>query len=229
MRNKNDLIKFGIGFVISLLCTCFGVLFAPILFDMAIERNDFQLVQLILGIGILILTFFWLIVLLVQRGQSTQCTLKQAIIKTFRLAGLYLMCWIVISLVLGLISTLLYAVLKNIIEFEQIKGIINLITAIIFFLGLPSYITIFWTVVKDNGKGCESFKNGLRMPINIYLKLMAVVMVLYGTGMLITTLFNFLPYTITFKILKIVMLSLVGGLGFVITNTICQCNAGGKM
>lgn len=229
MRNKNYLLKFGIGYVLSLLCTCFGVYFAPLIFDIAIERKDFQPVQLILGIGILILAIGGLIVLLIQRGQSTQCTLKQAIVKTFRLAGLYLMCWIVMSLVLGLISTLLYAVLKNIIKFEQIKGIINLITAIIFFLVLPFYITIFWTAVKDNGKGFESFKKGLRIPSNMYLRLIAVVMVLYGTGMLITTLFNFLPYSIAFKILKIVMFSLIGGLGFVITNTICQCNAGGKM
>ena len=131
-----------------------------------------------------------------------------------------------LSSLFGLIATLIYFVLKSVLSFEQIKGIVNLITVVVTLMVLPFGVSVFWTIVKTNSTGAEGYERGLKVSKKIYQKLLIAVALLYGLGVLITTMFQFLPYSILFRILKTIILTVVGGMGFWISDKICQYDGG---
>lgn len=225
MRNATKGIKMLTEFLICMLCATVGIFVSPTVFNIVVDRTNSEFLKLILGISIFGFVIYLLITFLAWVERKGDRFRKIAR-KIFKLSIMYILCWLVVSLLFGLIATLSYFVLKQHLAFEQIKGIINFFTVMITFLILPCFVSVFWMTIKSDKQKWRDYLNAITL--SSYFKLLIAILVLYGIGVLITTVFHYLPTGMALKILESVLLALVGVGGFTVTDTICQYKGGGK-
>ena len=129
---------------------------------------------------------------------------------------------LVISLICGIIASILYAVLRNVLTLSQIKGVINLIATIATLFSVPFMLSVFWTEAKrPSGHFFNDLIAGLRLTKKQYVKLLILLLVLFGIGLLITTIYHYVPNNLALNIFEVVLLTIVGTIGLSVSDKIC--------
>lgn len=130
---------------------------------------------------------------------------------------------LLISLICGIMASLLYAVLNSILTLSQIKGVLNLIATIVTLLCAPFMLSVFWIEAKQSsGRFFSNLIGGLRLTGKQYAKLLILLLVLFGIGFLITTAYHYLPDNPEVNIFKAVLLTIVGTIGLSASDKICE-------
>lgn len=130
---------------------------------------------------------------------------------------------LLISLICGIMASLLYAMLSNVLTLGQIKGVVNLIATIVTLFGVPFMLSVFWSETKKTS--VRFFRNligGLRLTRKQYAKLLISLLVLFGIGLLITTAYHYLPDNLSVNISKAVLLTILGTIGLSASDKICE-------
>lgn len=138
------------------------------------------------------------------------------------LAALFVLFFIMASLICGLISVLTYSILKNILLFGQIKGIIDYIVSLITLLILPFVISIFWSEINSEDRFLKAFASGVHMKGRRYLKLLVLLLVIFGMGMVITVICNYWPDKLILNIIKALFIGVPGIIGLFVSDKICR-------
>lgn len=145
------------------------------------------------------------------------------------LTGLLLiLCVIVISLLNGLIAVLLYALLKNALTIDQIKGIIDWLTTILLIAISPFFIAFFWREISNDETFGACITCGLRAGRKLYRKLVLLSVILFGVGFLIMTAFQYMPCSIWSSIAKVLLYGTTGSATMIATKMICANNGGNR-
>lgn len=130
---------------------------------------------------------------------------------------------LLISLICGITASLLYTVLNGILTLSQIKGVINLIATIVTLLGVPFMLSVFWSEAEQpSGRFINDLIGGLRLKEKRYIKLLILLLVLFGIGLLITTAYHYLPNNLAVNISKVVFLTIIGTTGLSVSDKICK-------
>lgn len=120
---------------------------------------------------------------------------------------------IVISLLCGIMASLLYVLLQNVLTFDQIKGLIDFITTVIVILILPLAVSVFWKEITAKNGFTKAFAEGVSIEGRQYKKLMALLLVLFGCGLLVTTMFHFMQTNIVTNLVKMILFAVLGIVG----------------
>lgn len=214
--------RFVSGCFASLLCIAFGMYIFPNIFQMVVMNKDFSLVIIICTSIIFLAAMMIILTLLARNEQGNKSSYQKFVFSAMKLIVSYLICILVVSMLSGVLATCVYHILKDALLFDQIKGIINLLIAFMTFLLLPLFINFFWDYIQDCQTLRASLKNILQLNFKTYCSLLIMVIAFYGCGVLITTLFNFLPTGNVYNILQMLIFTLFGGIGFSITGSICE-------
>ncbi len=144
---------------------------------------------------------------------GTQFNDKSFIASLFRILEFVfvLLCLIVIfSILSGFFSVAVYKALKMTLSLAQIKGIINYSVTVALALLLPVFISVFWSVLKGNGTFLEDLKSGLTLKNYRYVKLLGLLLAMFGIGILLSILFYYIPSVLLAYALKMLLLSVLG-------------------
>ncbi len=128
---------------------------------------------------------------------------------------------ILLSLLFGLIAVLLYAVLKSVLTLEEIKGVINYVISALQILSAPFFISVFWQELTQNSSFFALFCKGFFVGGKRYFKLLLLMVLVFGIGMLLQTAFHYLPNHIGFDVLKALLFSGIGTLAMLASKRIC--------
>ena len=135
---------------------------------------------------------------------------------------------LVLSVIDGFIATLLYAWLHVFLTLDQIKSVVDIVTNVISVLVLPLFLLALLSFGLEKPAVVGSVKGGLRRFKAQYLKILAVLLVLVGTGYLVLTLFNFAGASAVLEILQAVILSAFGAAGVLLMVTVYAACSGRK-
>lgn len=215
-------IRFVYGCFISLLFIMFGMYMFPNVFQMIVLNKDFQPENIVVGSVIFGVALLICTVLFVRNEQEKKWSYQKVTFSVLKLVLVYLVYVLLLSMFSGLLATCVYYVLKGVLEFNQIKGIINWFISVMCFLLLPVLINFFWKYIQNCQNLIASIKNVLKLNLKTYYLLVIVVVVFYGCGVLITTIFNFLPSGNLYTIFQMMLYAIAGGIGFSIMGNICE-------
>ncbi len=138
------------------------------------------------------------------------------------LTGLLLtLCAIILSLLNGQLSVLLYALLKSTLTIEQIKGIIDWLTTALLIAISPFFIAVFWREISGSEAFFTCLTSGLRVGGKQYGKLVLLSVMLFGVGFLIMTAFQHMPHSIWSSIAKVLLYGTTGSAAMIVTKKIC--------
>lgn len=146
-------------------------------------------------------------------SRSKNKSVFQVIKRVLGTLGALFLVMMVISLLCGLISVLLYDSLKMILSFGQIKGIINFLTTVLVFLTIPFMESIFWNEITMQKKFMESLKAGIKVKRKKYVSLFLISTVLFVIGYLIAIAFDYMAANVITDIIKAIIFTLLGTLG----------------
>ena len=120
---------------------------------------------------------------------------------------------IIISLLCGIMACVLYFLLQKILMFDQIKGLIDFLITVITILTLPFAVSVFWRgMMSDNGFK-KAFLDGISIEKKQYKNLMALLLILFGCGLLVTTMFYFVQANIITDCIKMILFAVLGTVG----------------
>lgn len=121
-----------------------------------------------------------------------------------------LSCITVFSFLSGFFSVAVYRALKMTLSLAQIKGIINYTVTVALALLLPVFVSVFWSILKGNGTFLEDLKSGLTLKNYRYVKLLGLLLAMFGIGILLSILFYYIPSVLLAYALKMLLLSVLG-------------------
>lgn len=120
---------------------------------------------------------------------------------------------IFIGLVTGLVAVLIHAMLKNILSFDQIKGVVDVASAFVTLAAAPLFVSVFWSETYNGGSVWKALTGGLKVGGKRYLKLLILLLILLGLGFFAAFLVN--NEGIAGKITAIVLMTTTGTAGIV--------------
>lgn len=144
---------------------------------------------------------------------GTQLNNKSFTTSLFRIWGFVcaLLCLIVIfSILSGFFSVAVYKSLKMSLSLAQIKGIINYSVTAVTVLSFPFIVSVFWSILRGNEAFFKDLKAGFVMKNYRYVKVLGLLLSMFGIGILLNSLFNYISAVLLADILKVILLSSMG-------------------
>lgn len=210
--------------VIAVVMTAIGVFLLPQIFEISTKQNNSTVLLTTAGLVACLLTVICLAAFL--RSVSLNKGFLISLRRTVATLLVFLCCALLFSLLFGLVSVLIYEILKNILTLNQIKGIIDFVIAAVNILILPLFISAFWSEVKSDEKLISSLLSGIKLGGKKYTKLLLLTLCVFGIGLLILTAFHYAVANLLANILKAFLLGIVGAVALIISDNICD--NGGK-
>jgi hypothetical protein len=115
-----------------------------------------------------------------------------------------------ISLVYGLLAVLIYNIANAKLSFDEIKGIINIVTSIITIMILPVFLHTFFVYGLGSVGVKASIGAALRTLRGSYLKGCVFLFLCFAAGCLLLLVFSFMPQSVFWETAKIILLGLLG-------------------
>lgn len=120
---------------------------------------------------------------------------------------------IIISLLCGIIASVLYFLLQKIFMFDQIKGLIDFLITVITILTLPFAVSVFWKEMTSDNGFKKAFQDGMSIEKKQYKNLIALLLILFGCGLLFTTMFRFIQANVFIDSIKMILFAVLGTMG----------------
>lgn len=212
--------------LISVAGSCIGVFLLQELALAGIRGQSLNIMLLSIGLAASIVAMLCLMAFFrfqIQKGYGNKH--ENYLISLGRItlnAVIIVSCFVVISLLFGLLSMLLYHMLRNTMTLNQIKGVLNWTISAISIVILPFFVSVFWSAMKSKDGFWKAFVSGIRCNGKKYLKLLITIFLLFALGLLISIGFYYVPNMILLQILKSVLLSALGTVGLFLTDRICE-------
>ena len=216
-----------LAFCISLITTAIGSYIFPVFYQRVTEGTTDKF---LLSLVIAVISFAGITSLLLILSAKVKNILRNSTFsKPFEGLGRFLILILIllvaglfVSIIYGLISTLIYSIAKETISIEQIKGIINIVTSILTFLILPIFFNIFLTFTMERGSIKETLITGLKSTKQIYFYLLIFFLTIFGIGYLVLIPFNYIENLTITAILKMVILPVIGTTSLLMSFTIYE-------
>ena len=216
--------------IIESMISIFGVVFSiwllPLIFFIGTGQKSVNNILVIVMVLIAIIMMTSLITILRHMLRNQTGKYKGKITTSFGRIFIFivicLVCYFLISLLCGVVSVLIYNLLKTRLSLIQIKAIINIITAGIVLLVMPLFISEFWSVVKNEKKLIKSIIAGFNILRKCYGKLTALLILLYGVGTLITFVLSLLSNNTLVLVIRGILMSCLGIVALRVTERICR-------
>lgn len=203
--------------IFSLTISCSAVFCIPNIVKQGmgaeVESSVFSMIGLVAAY---VISFLMLLSISYDRRSSAEKT-KISLVNVFwTVLGtnlLLIFAIVIISLLCGILASLLYVLLQNILAFDQIKGLIDFITTVVVILTLPFAVSVFWKEVSSKNGFKKAFTEGISIEGRQYKKVMALLLILFGCGLLVTTVFHFTQANIVINLIKMILFAVLGTTG----------------
>lgn len=206
IKNYNSLFWLQ-NILLSTVISIAAVFCVPNIMNWSIGKEN---VNMLAGVGFLIaclVCFAVLVWMSYARHQNSLIKVIGRIVVTFAMEVLFIM---IISCLCGVIASLLYYLLKDILLLDQIKGVIDFITTVVSIVFIPLLCNVFWKVISEQEGIVKRLKAGITIKGKQYTSLLAFLLIAFAIGVIITTIFHFVSSNILTDIVKVVLFSGVG-------------------
>ena len=208
----------SISFGISLIIALCGSFVFPIFFDAGMKDSNGS--RLSVGSLIVLASFFLMVFLFALLFRSLEEKRKRKLSSLFGgLLSLFVIgfaAMLLLSMLYGLLAMLIYAICKDALTGDQIKGVINVAIGIITLSVLPIALNIFFTYALTGQKVLRSISEGLRTLKKQYLRLLLILAILFAVGFLAVLPFNYASDTLPLQIAKTIVTAVIGAVGIVV-------------
>lgn len=211
----NDAKYWLLNMLLSLTIACAAVFFIPDIVNWSIgaktESSTFSIVGLIAAI---IIGFLMLLVIKRnRRNGKLLLTVLATVIAIVLMA-------VVLSMLCGIIAWLMYFLLRNLLNFGQIKGVIDFLTTTVVMLSMPLMVSVFWKEMwMEEGIG-KAFLSGFSINGKQYIRLLALTCILFGIGLLISTAFHYATADVLTHMMKVLFFTAMGTVGMGVSEQI---------
>lgn len=219
LKNKRENAVFA---VVSVITSMYMVTFLPDIFQYTTGQAEKSVLFISVTIIGMLFLFISLVVLFTKNGDINFRGIMSAILRLIATVFFMFIIGIMAGLLSGTAAVIINNIFKSKLYFGQIKGIINGISAIITLLLMPLVISVFWAGADSSENIFKDLIRGLFHIGKKYFYLMALMILSFAVGMLITIIFGYFADSIITLIIKIVLLSLIGFTGMLISENICS-------
>lgn len=223
---KNSLIRHWPKIIISVLLSVMGIIFAPVLVDSSLGKTQHlksSLIALLVYVGIVV---FFLGVLRYTTIDKIYKNYRENLAKSVGRMTLTLIFFglsvVVMSLLSGLISVVVYALLKKSLTLSQIKGIINFLITLLSLSVGSLMVTVFWEQVRNRKGFFEVIAAAFHKWGKCYIAVLIVLLLFGGLGWLVLTAFHYLPDSVFMTLVKAVVFSVLGAFSLILTDRACR-------
>lgn len=215
--------------VLSLYCVMAVMVLVPYIFSIGTEqrRAEYGVIAVSLVGGLMLLAVMLAVLRLIGL-KGSQNRSRDFAVGVGRALLLFLIGGIVylgVSLICGVISTFVYGMLNGKADFEIIKGIINCFTGLMVLIIMPFGMAVFWRVIRSDKKFFKAFTEGMRSGVRNYLRLVLLWLAVYGVGIVITTVTNYMETVIWTQLLRVLLIGVCGVVTLNISEKICEKGA----
>lgn len=212
-KRKSEDIRLILKLFFSSFTTAFSIFVLPFFYD-GIQANEDKFFLEILCITVLFFLVEFLIIFCLILMLRKELNLPNN--KIILVARLALSCLILIAffsfycMFAGLLAVIVYETTNSILEFDQIKGILNYSISFLILLILPSVVSVFYEITCSDNKLSTCITRGFLVSKGKYLKLLASIVMLFAVGIIITVLQKFINNSTVSIILKTIIFSVTG-------------------
>ena len=204
------------AFGVSLTFAIIGKYLSPMVYTAGSEgKTSSSTVLLGTGVAIaaIILALF-LLSLFLENVKTLTGGEKKPVKKAFGgivcLIGLLIIGFFFISLLYGLLAVLIHAILKSTLSFEQIKGVVNIITVVLTWLLSPLLFNCLFSFGLHKVKLLKSCQTGVKIPAGRYIKFLIFPVVVFAAGWLTALPFRYLGKTVPIQLIQTVFVAILG-------------------
>lgn len=151
-----------------------------------------------------------------------QIPFLQMIGRIFILCMIGFIAILLISALCGVVSSILYFLLKNIFFLDQIKGIITISIRVITIVFLPLLFHGFWKGISISEGFFQGLKDAIVIKKRQYINTLGVLFIVFALGILITTIFHWVSPSIGTDIVKVLLFSVIGTVVLSVTEQILR-------
>lgn len=219
LKNKR---KIAVFIVISVITSIYMIMFLPDIFRYITGQEEKSIIFIIATITGIILIFASLAVLFTKNEEINFRGIVTAILRLIYTLFFMFVIGIMAGLLSGISAVIINNIFKSMLYFDQIKGLINGTSAVLTLLLMPFTISAFWVGVNSSENILKDLMTCTFRIGKTYFYLMALMVLSFAAGMLITIIFGYFTDNTVALIIKIVLLSLIGFAGMLISENICS-------
>lgn len=203
--------------LISIITVAYSLFSFPLYFQSAISKTDSGMTLLGVFSGVIVFVLvLWLFSFLFTQVKVALRP-KDAVPKTLQYAkGLFLLFFLAMAAVLvicilyGLLSVLIFYLFEKSLAIGQIKTIINLCTGLLTLLAMPVFFSVFAAFALDANTIKGSIVKGFSKLKKTYLPCLFFMFLLFSMGYLIVILTDIMDSDLAINITKLVLFSMIG-------------------
>jgi hypothetical protein len=203
-----------LSFLISLLISVTGYYPVP---EGYVTLAEERLTLLYMGLGLMVEVLATLLLLSLLFGSCRKIFAlpgSRPLVKAFGgLLALGLMAmavWVVISMIFGLVSILIQTLARNSLTFDEIAGIIDVLTEILAILIAPVVLCILFAFGLGSGNIRKSITDGLKELRFMYVKTLALCAAFFAAGWLLVLPFRYAEDSLALRLTGVAAQTLVG-------------------
>lgn len=214
--------------LIAAFACAYAVFISPKGMSIAVGQNQNVMIMAVgtaaCFLGVLVLTAF--LVYTCSRTRPDRASVAAAAKKTAAIFFIYLAAALLLSLFNGILATGIYHLAAGHMELSEIKGIISYTATALTLGAVPAVISIFWAMVCEE-KVKQGLMEGIKSLKHTYLKLLILSLLLFGGGIVVTTLCNHIGSPAAAQFTAMILLTAMGFAAFHISEAICSRKTGG--
>lgn len=211
----NDAKYWLLNIVLSLTVSFAAIFCIPNIVNWSIGAETGNNILPVVGLLVAMIISF-LMLLVIKRNRSNGKLLLTVLATVI---AIVLMA-VVLSMLCGIVAWLMYFLLKNLLNFGQIKGVIDFLTTTVVMLSMPLMVSVFWKEMwMEEGIG-KAFLSGFSMNGKQYIRLLALICILFGIGLLISTAFHYAATDVLTHIMKVLLFTAMGTGGMAVSEKI---------
>lgn len=175
------------------------------------ESSTFSIVGLVATMGVC-----FLLLILLKRSRRK----KKALLTVLGTIILLVIMAVALSMLCGIMALVFYVLFEKLLNFGQIKGVIDFLTTIVVMLSIPLLVSVFWKEMwMEEGIG-KAFLFGFSMNGKQYIRLLALTCILFGIGLLISIAFHYATADVLTQIMKVLFFTAMGTVGMAVSEKI---------
>lgn len=193
--------------LLSMVISIVAVFCIPNIMNWSIGKEN---VNILASVGVLIACLVCFAILVWMSCARHKGSLIKAVGRIAVIFAMVVSFIMIVSCLCGVIASLLYFLLKDLILLDQIKGVIDFITTVVSIVCIPLLCSMFWKTISEQKGIVKGLQDGITIKGKQYTSLLALLLIAFAMGVIITTIFHFVPSNILTGIVKVVLFTGVG-------------------